>query len=76
MDVAAVREHFRFAQGEGAQQQSALAVRTRSGVAINVWRTYGARLHPGARPCGALSLCASARAVPAPTAGRCSLQAC
>jgi hypothetical protein len=47
MDVAAVREHFQYAQGAGAQRQSALAVRTRSGVAINVWRTYGARLRAG-----------------------------
>jgi hypothetical protein len=53
MDVAAVREHFRVAQGAGAQRQSALAVRTRSGVAINVWRTYGARLRAGGRPRGA-----------------------
>ena len=42
MDVEAVRAHFRHAQGEGAQRQSALAIRTRSGVAINIWRTYGA----------------------------------
>lgn len=47
MDVEAVRAHFQHAQGPGARQQSALAVRTRSGVAINIWRTYGASLHKG-----------------------------
>ena len=42
MDVEAVRAHFAQAQGPHAQRQSALAIRTRSGVAVNIWRTYGA----------------------------------
>ncbi|KAK9821309.1 hypothetical protein WJX81_008022 [Elliptochloris bilobata] len=41
MDVDAVRAHFRQAQGASAQRLSALAIRTRSGVAVNIWRTYG-----------------------------------
>lgn len=42
MDVEAVRAHFQQAQGAHARRQSALAIRTRSGVAVNIWRTYGA----------------------------------
>ena len=49
MDVEAVRAHFQEAQGAHAQRQSALAIRTRSGVAVNIWRTYGAGHAPMTR---------------------------
>ena len=53
MDVEAVRAHFAQAQGPHAQRQSALAIRTRSGVAVNIWRTYGAGRTPATRLAGA-----------------------
>ena len=52
MDVDAVREHFQQAQGVDAHRQSALAIRTRSGVAVNIWRTYGAARAPHVRLSG------------------------
>ena len=53
MDVEAVRAHFKAAQGGHARRPSALAIRTRSGVAVNIWRTYGAAHAPVVRLTGA-----------------------
>ena len=52
MDVEAVRAHFKEAQGAHARRPSALAIRTRSGVAVNIWRTYGAAQAPSVKLIG------------------------